>query len=356
MLPPPTSDGIVLTSVFTGLSAPVYLTAIPDDDRLFIVEQRGTIRVVDGGQLLPTPFLDISDKTDPNGEQGLLSMVFHPDYEANNQFFVNYTDLSGRTVVERYHGVEQSNVADASSAFTIITVDQPFGNHNGGQLAIGADGMLYIGMGDGGSGGDPQGHGQDTSTLLGAMLRLEIDNQTPYAIPSDNPFASGGGAPEIWAFGLRNPWRFSFDRGNQDLYIADVGQNRVEEIHVAPLGAAGLNYGWNTLEGTECFGGGSCDMTGLELPAHEYLHPDGCSITGGYVYRGTRIPSITGHYFYSDFCTGWIRSFRYSGGEATEHTEWDVPNVGAITSFGEDARGEMYVLTGSGTVYRIDPA
>ena len=230
--------------------------------------------------------------------------------------------------------METARRSTRGTAFEIIRIPQPFENHNGGQLLIGADGMLYIGMGDGGSGGDPQGHGQDLNTLHGAMLRLEIDNQTPYAIPSDNPYAQGGGLPEIWASGLRNPWRFSFDRGTQDLYIADVGQNRIEEINVAAFGEAGVNYGWVTMEGTECFNAASCDTSGLTLPVHEYTHDEGCSVTGGYVYRGPSIPSVVGHYFYSDFCAGWIRSFRFDGTAATDHVEWDLPNVGNVTSFG----------------------
>ena len=355
-VPIPSSDGIVLTQVASGFSDPVYLTAIPDDPRLFVVEQRGTVRVIDGGQVLPTPFLDISSETSANGERGLLSMIFHPDFEANGQVFVNYTDNGGTTVVERYQIDGAGTTIDPGTAFEIIRIPQPFGNHNGGQLQIGVDGMLYIGMGDGGSGGDPEGNGQDLASLHGALLRLEIDNQVPYAIPSDNPYAQGGGLPEIWASGLRNPWRFSFDRGTRDLYIADVGQNRVEEINVTPFGEPGVNYGWATMEGTECFEASSCDMDGLTLPVHEYSHEDGCSVTGGYVYRGPSIPGVVGHYFYSDFCAGWIRSFRYDGQQATDHMEWDLPDVGNVTSFGEDAAGEIYVLTSGGAVYRIDPA
>ena len=354
--PIPTTDGIVLTQVAQGLLDPVYLAAPLGDPRLFVVEQRGTIRIVDGGQVLPTAFLDITDKTHASGEQGLLSVAFHPDWFANGQFFVNYTDLSGATVVERYSRADLTGLADPGSAFQILRVPQPFSNHNGGQLQFGADGMLYVGMGDGGDGGDPLGHGQNLSTLHGALLRLDVDGGSPYAIPGDNPFAGGGGGlPEIWGYGLRNPWRFSFDRAGQDLYIADVGQNRLEEINMASSSASGLNYGWNTMEGTECFGGGACDPAGLTLPVHEYGHGEGCSVTGGYVYRGPSMPSLSGHYFYSDFCTGWIRSFRVADGQAVDHTEWDVPNPGRVTSFGEDDQGELYVLTSGGVVYRIDP-
>jgi glucose/arabinose dehydrogenase len=216
--------------------------------------------------------------------------------------------------------------------------------------------MLYVGMGDGGSGGDPQGNGQNLNTLLGALLRFDVDGVAPYAIPSDNPYVDGGGRPEIWASGLRNPWRFSFDRQNGDLYIADVGQNRLEEINVRPSNEAGVNYGWNTMEGSECFGSGGCDPSAFTLHVLEYDHADGCSVTGGYVYRGDRVPELTGHYFYADYCEGWIRSFKYLDGVATDQTEWELPDVGQITSFGQDAHGELYVLSATGDVYRIDTA
>ncbi len=353
--PEPSIEGIGLTRIADGLSGPVYLTAKDGDDRIFVVEQRGTIRVISGGEVLATPFLDITSKTQAGGERGLLSVAFHPE-PSSTRFFVNYTDRNGDTVVERYEAVHGQDVADANSAFTILTVAQPFGNHNGGQLQFGPDGMLYVGMGDGGSGGDPQGHGQNLNTLLGAMLRLDVDGGAPYAIPSDNPYVNGGGRPEIWASGLRNPWRFSFDRQNGDLYIADVGQNRLEEINVRPPQEAGANYGWNTMEGSECFGAGGCDPGAFTLPVLEYDHGQGCSVTGGYVYRGGGMPELTGHYFYADYCEGWIRSFEYVAGAATDPTEWQVPDVGQITSFGQDAQGELYVLTAAGAVYRIDPA
>jgi glucose/arabinose dehydrogenase len=354
-VPEPSVDDLVLTEIAAGLNSPVYLAAKDGDDRIFVVEQTGTIRVISGGDVLASPFLDITSKTQSGGERGLLSVAFHPE-PGDTRFFVNYTDRNGDTVVERYEAVPGQNVADANSAFTILTVEQPFGNHNGGQLQFGPDGMLYVGMGDGGSGGDPQGNGQNLNTLLGAMLRLDVDEGAPYSIPSDNPYVSGGGRPEIWASGLRNPWRFSFDRQNGDLYIADVGQNRLEEINVRPSNEAGVNYGWNTMEGSECFGGGGCDTGAFALPALEYDHAQGCSITGGYVYRGGRMPELTGSYFYADFCEGWIRSFRYVDGSATDQTEWEMPDVGRITSFGQDHMGELYVLTSTGSVYQIEPA
>ena len=355
--PPLGGEGIRLEEVASGLDAPVYLSAPADDPRLFIVEQPGRIRILRDGELLSTPFLDITDRVGSGGERGLLSVAFHPRYASNGFFYVNYTDRNGDTRIERFSTSTDPDRADPASAKLLLAVEQPFGNHNGGQIVFGPDGKLYIGMGDGGSGGDPQNHGQDRSTLLGALLRIDVDAADPYAIPSDNPFVGNPNArSEIWAYGLRNPWRFSFDRETGELYIADVGQNEWEEVDVEPANAAGLNYGWNIMEGAHCFRSGSCDQSGLTLPALEYRHPDGCSVTGGYVYRGQAIPAIQGHYFYADFCEGWIRSFRYADGAATDEREWELGNIGNITSFGEDASGELYVLSAGGRVYRFVPS
>ena len=357
--PPRSADGeVVLVEVASGLTSPVHITSAPGDPRLFVVEQPGTIRIIDNGQLLPEPFLDITSKVRSGGERGLLSVAFHPDYARNGFFFVNYTDLEGDTRVERYSvQPDNPNRADAESGTLVIMVDQPQANHNGGQLAFGPDGMLYIGMGDGGGAGDRNGNGQNPNTLLGALLRIDVDGGTPYAIPPDNPFANGGGRPEIWAIGLRNPWRFSFDVETNRIYIADIGQNRVEEIHVAPADAPGLNYGWNTLEGTLCFEPNTgCNRTGLLEPVVEYGRQDGVSITGGYVYRGQSIPELQGHYLYADYRSGWIRSFRLADdGSVTDERQLVPPGTGNFTSFGVDAVGEMYVVTHSGTVYRLAP-
>ncbi len=347
-------EGLVLTQVFSGLDALVYLTAVPGDSRIFIVEQRGIIRIANNGQLLPEPFLDIRAEVRFQGEQGLLSMAFHPNYSANGFFYVNFTDNEGRTVIRRFSRGNQADSADPQSGFTILNVDQPFGNHNGGQLQFDATGALLIGMGDGGSGGDPQGHGQNPQTLLGAMLRLDIDGGSPYAIPSNNPFVNGGGRPEIWATGLRNPWRFSIDFTDNALYIADVGQDLLEEINVTDATTPGINYGWSINEGSQCFDG-PCGTSGLTPPAYEYGPGDGCSITGGYVYRGTAIPGLRGHYLYADYCSGWVESFRYSSGEVRDKTRW-FTDVGNITSFGQDGAGEIYILTSGGRIYRVDAA
>jgi hypothetical protein len=260
--------------------------------------------------------------------------------------------------VVAYRVSADPGVADSDSAESILTVGQPFANHNGGGLVFGPDGFLYIGLGDGGSSGDPQGNGQDLGDLLGSLLRIDIDGGSPYVIPPDNPFAgTAGSRAEIWNYGLRNPWRFSFDRGTGDLYIGDVGQDSREEIDVAPASTGGgENYGWNLMEGSRCFGAEGCDQSGLSLPVLDYGHDDGCSVTGGFVYRGSAIPALRGRYFYADFCSGWVRSFRYGGAQATERREWPtLAPGGMITSFGEDANGELYILVASGKVYRIVP-
>jgi glucose/arabinose dehydrogenase len=350
-----------LELVATGLSSPVFATAPPGDtERLFVVERGGLVRIIRGDILLTTPFLDVGSIILSGRERGLLSMVFHPDYSQNGEFFVNYTDLNGDTRVVRYRVSADPNIADPGSAELIISIEQPFANHNGGQLAFGPDGMLYIGMGDGGSGGDPEGHGQDLGTQLGSILRIDVDGGAPYAVPADNPYVGNAAArDEIWANGLRNPWRFSFDRELGDLYIADVGQNAWEEVDVQPaMSAGGENYGWNVMEGAHCFDGGGCDQTGLVLPVVEYSHADGCSVTGGYVYRGSRLPQLVGHYLYSDFCSGWVRSFRFEDGQAVEERDWSSELVpgNSISSFGEDALGELYIMTLGGNLYRIVPA
>ena len=354
----PVSGGrLALTPVASGLESPLYLTAPAGDPRLFIVEQPGRIRIVKDGHLLPAPFLDLTDRVGSGGERGLLSVAFHPEFRTNGRFYVDYTDRHGDTRIERYTARPGADVADHGSAALVLGVTQPFANHNGGLVMFGPDGMLYVGMGDGGSAGDPFGNGQKRTTLLGKLLRLDVDREAPYAVPPDNPFAGHADArPEIWATGLRNPWRFAFDRTAGLLYIADVGQGTWEEVDVSPASQGGLNYGWRSMEGAHCFVLFFCRPSGFVLPALEYDHTQGCSVIGGYVYRGARIPAIAGHYFFSDYCTGWLRSFRFGNGTATDRRTWEVPRVGAVLSFGEDAAGELYVLSSNGTVYRIDPS
>ena len=354
-----TSIKVSLEPVFTGLDQPLYLTHSGDGSGdIFIVEKGGTIRIVKNGQVQNRPFLDITTRVGSSGsEQGLLSVAFHPDYKNNGFLFVDYTDTSGNTVVARFTAASDRNSADSNSFKKILGFQQPFQNHNGGQLAFGPDGMLWIGAGDGGSAGDPQGNGQNTNTLLGSILRIDVDHGDPYAIPADNPFANGsGGKPEVWAFGLRNPWRFSFDRLTHDLYIGDVGQSTWEEIDfVSSALQPGLNFGWNRMEGTHCYPpNSSCDKTGITFPVAEYSHaPGNCSVTGGYVYRGAQYPEIDGVYFFTDYCSGaiWALADDASG-------NWTQNQVGqgkaGYSSFGEDGNGELYVTDlSNGTVYHL---
>lgn len=359
--PPPVATGARLHDVVNGLEMPLFLTSPPGDlIRLFVVEKAGRIRIIKDGGLLPTSFLDISGKVSNGSEQGLLGLAFHPQYATNGRFVVNYTNTAGDTRVSVYRVSTDPDRADAASEQAILALDQPFSNHNGGMVVFGPDGKLYIGLGDGGSAGDPQGHGQNRNSLLGKILRLDVSATGVASVPSDNPFVGQSNArPEIWSYGLRNPWRFSFDRSIGDLYIADVGQNAREEVNVstdiAQFGR-GRNFGWNIMEGTACFSGSGCNQNGLTLPVLEYGHGDGCSVTGGYVYRGAALALYVGHYFYGDYCEGWVRSFRLTGPGVTLQKEWTSLRPGSqILSFGEDARGEIYVLTSSGHVYRIEP-
>jgi glucose/arabinose dehydrogenase len=349
-----------LETVASGLDFPLDVAAARSDaSRLYAAEKTGRIRVLRDGALLTAPFLDLSALVSGGEEQGLLGLAFHPSYPADPRFFVNYTNLAGDTRVVSYRVSANPDVADPSSAVTILAVDQPFANHNGGALAFGPDGFFYVALGDGGGANDPLGNGQSLATLLGKLLRLDVST-APYAVPAGNPFVGVTGArPEIWAFGLRNPYRFSFDRSTGDLLIADVGQAAREEIDFAPRSSAGgENYGWARTEGTLCLGGGSgCDTSGITFPIAEYPTDDGCAVTGGYVYRGSALPALRGHYFYGDFCAGFVRSLRVSGGSAVDEREWpELAPDGQITSFGEDAGGELYVVVADGRLLRFVPA
>jgi glucose/arabinose dehydrogenase len=353
---------LTTTRVASGLSSPVDLQ-VPAGDRarLFVVEQGGRIRIVRNGAIVSPPFLDVASRISTGGERGLLGLAFHPRYSETGRFFVNYTDRSGDTRISEFRVSANPDLADASSERELLFVRQPFANHNGGGLAFGNDGFLYIGLGDGGSGGDPQGNGQNLQTPLGKMLRIDVNAGSPFGVPADNPFLGTAGAfAPVWARGLRNPWRFSFDSANGDLYIGDVGQNAVEEIDYAPAGRGGQNYGWNVMEGSRCFRPSSgCPTAGLTLPVAEYDHGVGCSVTGGIVYRGCRLPGYHGTYFYGDYCTAVIRSFRIQAGQATEPRDWTAPlgrGLGGITSFGRDAEGEVYIVDPDGEVYKIVPA
>jgi glucose/arabinose dehydrogenase len=368
----PAHAGLSSTRVASGLSRPVYVAAPDGDDRLFIVEQRGIIKVLENGAVLAVPFLDI-DALVPdisgNDERGLLGMAFHPGYAANGRFYLDYVNLAGNTVIASYAVSANPNVADPASAAILLTIDQPFQNHKGGTIQFGPlDGYLYIGMGDGGSGGDPGNRAQSDDVLLGKMLRIDVDGIPPYAIPSTNPFA-GPGLPldEIWAKGVRNPYRWSFDRLTGDLWIADVGQSSWEEIDFEPAGSAGgRNYGWRLMEGTHCYQPATgCNDGSLILPIYEYSHDAGrCSVTGGCVYRGSQIPSLAGTYLFADFCSDQIWSFRYDGTSLTDFAERTgelAPGGGLaitdIAAIAEDGHGEVYIVdrgTGSdGEIYKI---
>ena len=342
--------------VADGFDRPVQIVDAGDGSgRLFVVEQSGRIRIVRDGQVLPEPFLDISELVSCCGERGLLSLAFHPEYQDNGLLFVDYTDANGDTVVARYHvSTTDPDRADPASAEVILTVDQPAANHNGGLLLFGPrDGYLYIGLGDGG-GGNGQ-NGQDLSTLLGNILRIDIDGtsgELPYAIPPDNPFVDQPGArPEIWALGVRNPWRFSFDRVTGDLWVADVGSATYEEVNFQPAASSGgENYGWNLMEGFECRAEGGCDE--FVAPVSGFDRDEGCVVTGGYTYRGTAIPDMEGVYLFADYCSG-----RVWGLVPDANSSWTrlgpVETGLRISSFGEDAAGELYVVDIEGAVYRL---
>lgn len=346
---------VVLEPVVSGLVLPVSITHA-GDTRLFITEQEGRIVLFDGVRLLPEPFLDITPLVLAGGERGLLSVAFHPRYAENGQFFVNYTDRSGNTVIARYNVSSNPNVADPASAIPILQIQQPFANHNGGQLQFGPDDYLYIGMGDGGSGGDPANRAQNLGDLLGKMLRIDVDGAT-YTLPPSNPFLTRMGARgEIWAYGLRNPWRFSFDRASGDLWISDVGQGSWEEVNFQPATSfGGENYGWRRMEGLHCFNPSTnCDTGALVLPVIEYGHTGGaCSVTGGYVYRGARFPGLQGMYLYADFCSGVISGARRQP-DGTVSTRTLRSAGFLISTFGEDVNGEIYVAGyNTGALYRL---
>jgi hypothetical protein len=343
---------IKLEPVATGLSQPLFVTDAPGDPRLFVVEKGGKVKILENGVPRSTPFLTVAVSS--GGEQGLLGLAFHPGYASNGRLFINYTDGAGDTQVDEYAADPGGNTA--SRVGPIISIDQPNDNHNGGMLEFGPKGYLHVGVGDGGGVGDPGGNGQNPSTLLGSMLRLDVDGGGP--VPGN--YEGGNGATEVWAIGLRNPWRFSFDRETGDLYIGDVGQNAWEEVDVIGSEATRPNFGWNTMEGRHCYSPSSgCDMTGLILPVAEYANPSvGRSVTGGYVYRGSAIAGLQGTYFYGDFTSGIIRSFRYQGGAATDERDWTstLGPLVALASFGEDAAGELYLVSLAGTVYKLVPA
>ena len=354
---------IGLTEVVRDLDNPTWLTAPAGDTRLFVLERRGRVRIVENGSLLALPYLDISSRVFTGGEGGLLSMAFDPQFASNGYFYLYYTDPQQNIVIERLSASSNPNLADTTSGLVILRVPHPtYTNHFGGQVAFSPDGFLYLGTGDGGGAGDPLGNGQNLNSLLGKLLRVDVRGATaaqPYTVPASNPYVNAANRrPEIWASGLRNPWRFSFDGGQ--LYLSDVGQDRREEVNIGAATAAGLNYGWNTMEGSLCYNAATCDRSGLTLPAFEYDHgtndANGCSITGGFVYRGSAVPGLAGRYFYSDYCRGYLKSFLPTAGGVTEERDWNIAAIGNVVSFGQDGQGELYLLSSRGSVHKIGRA
>jgi len=341
------SQEFTLELFVEGLSTPVELTHA-GDERLFVVEKGGSIKIVNpDGSVNPTPFLNISSLVSNGSEQGLLGLAFPPDYQTTGRFYVNYTNTSGNTVIARYNVSEDPNIANPDGTI-LLTINQPYTNHNGGSLHFGPDGYLWISTGDGGSGGDPQGNGQNTNTLLGKMLRIDVSGDS-YSIPPDNPFVGSDGRDEIWAYGLRNAWKFSFDRETNEVWIADVGQNQIEEINKRPANQAGLNYGWRCYEGNNSYNTSGCAAPEtMEFPIATYNHSSGrCSITGGYVYRGTQYPNLIGKYFFADYCSGEIGWVDENG-----TLEFLTDTNYFIYSFGEDLNGQLYVV-GSNRIFKI---
>ena len=351
---------ISFSRVARNLSKPVFITHSGDNNgRLFIIEQTGRIRILRQGVVLSTPFLDLSAKVSKGSEQGLLGLAFHPDYGANRKFYVNYTNTAGDTVVAEYlRSTENASVANPTGR-TLLVIDQPFSNHNGGMLAFGPDGYLYIGMGDGGSAGDPGNRAQRLDTLLGKLLRIDVD--TPFAsgkqygIPADNPYVGQTGLDEIWSIGLRNPWRFSFDSETDDLWIGDVGQYRWEEINrsLAPNAGRAVNYGWRVMEGKVCYSPSSgCSQAGKTLPMAAYSHSSGCSVTGGYVYRGLDYHGLVGGYLFGDFCSGRVWALK-AHGPASQSPVLMADTSLSISSFGEGQDGKLYVTDLGGDVWQV---
>ena len=357
----PGSISITLSTVETGFSRPVLVTNAGDgSDRLFVVEQGGRIKIIKNGNVLPTPFFDIHGSITSSGERGLLGLAFHPNFATNHKLYVNFTNKNGDTAISEYRVTTNADRVDQSTGRRILTIDQPYPNHNGGNLAFGPDGYLYIGMGDGGSAGDPGNRAQNLNSLLGKMLRINVNGTSgsrQYRIPASNPYVGKPGRDEIWSRGLRNPWRWSFDRQTGNLWIGDVGQRRYEEIDRSYVGSRGAgwgqNYGWRVMEGRHCYNPSSgCNRSNKALPIVEYPHSVGCSVTGGFVYRGSDYPMLRGGYFFGDYCSGRIWAISATAKSPASRTFLLRPNIN-ISSFGESESGELYVVDHGGRIFRI---
>lgn len=357
-LPGQPLQGLAAEIITDQLAAPTFAVVAPGSDTIYVLERRGTIRAVDPETGAVSPFLDIISKTnaDKGIELGLLGMAFHPDFETNRRFFIYYTDVEHDSAVVEYL-MGPDGLPDLASENRIMEIDRLANGlrHNAGMMQFGPDGYLYIASGDN---GQYDVNPQDPDILLGVIMRIDVDSGTPYGTPPDNPWADGSGAPEVWAIGLRNPWRFTIDTPENTMYVADVGQSTWEEVNAVALEPVGYNFGWPEMEGRSCWSPATgCTTAGMVMPVAQYSHEEGCSVSGGYVYRGTAIPELIGHYFFGDWCNGWIRSFRLEEGVAGEITDWsgDLGNVGQLASFGVDADGELLFVTSNGTLARLVP-
>lgn len=362
ILPDEPLQALAVEVIATDLAQPTFVVTAPGDDRLFVTERVGRIKVIDDAGVQATSWMNITDNVLANGiEQGLLGLAFHPEYATNGRFFVYYTNKSAQRTLSEFRGnfIE----GDSASERVLFSLSQPPDSvdirHYGGMLQFAPDGLLFVSLGDG---ADARRQGQDSDTLFGTILRIDVDQGDPYAVPADNPFVSGGGAPEVFAFGLRNPWRFWIDPFDNNMYIADVGQGDWEEIDVISItDGGGANLGWSDMEGTHCFHVSDCDINNYVAPVLEYPHGDGregdCSVTGGPVYRGRAIPELDGHYFYADWCAGWVRSFAYVDGTLTDERDWqaDLGPITQINAMGTDADGEIIIVTFAGRVLRLVP-
>lgn len=355
----PTLQRVELQTIFEGFRQPTVITAPPGDDRLFVAQRIGVIRILDAnGEMVDPAFLDITDRVLAGGiEQGLLGFVFHPDYANNGLFYAYYTDKGGRRQLSEFSvSTSDPNIARSESERVLFEFEQPEDatdiRHYGGQLGFGPAGNLWVALGDG---ADSRDQGQDPNTMFATVSRIDVDEGDPYGIPPDNPFVNGGGRAEVWAYGLRNPWRFSIDPVDRLIYIADVGHSDQEEINVLSIDEGGFNLGWSNMEGTRCFHEQDCNPDDYTSPVITYSHEEGCSVTGGWVYRGSEIPELVGTYFYSDWCSQWIRSFKFVDGVVTEEKDWteELGTIGQINSFGIGGDGEMYAVTHDGVVAKF---